>query len=125
MIDLHKFKEKCMEWEKSEMVRLLKGDPGNFYQEADTNGKTEIRNWLTEVLNSTDVNVVFTKADGSLREMKCTLRADQLPPAKPIAETKQRKPQDPETIRVFDLEKSEWRSFRFDRVRQIKLTLTQ
>lgn len=117
------FKEKFMEWEKTEMMRLLKSDPGNFYQAADEAGKIEIRHWVKEALDLHDITVTFTKADGTLRKMKCTLKPDMLPPAKPVTEAKQQKPQDLESIRVFDLDKSEWRSFRFDRLKQIEFTL--
>ena len=54
--------------------------------------------------------------------MKCTLKADQLPPvvikedAKPRKETTSTK-----ALRVFDVEKQEWRSFTIKNVKSIQL----
>jgi hypothetical protein len=36
---------------------------------------------------------------------------------------KPRKAPDPHSIRVFDVEKQEWRSFRFDRLKKVTATL--
>ena len=65
------------------------------------------------------LTVVFEKKDGTLREMKCTLVNKYIPEDK--------KPKgDSSTVnnadvqRVFDVDKMDWRSFRFDSVRQIK-----
>jgi hypothetical protein len=123
-------------WEKQEVVRLLKGAPGTQYQEADDAGKELIREWVKGLLSNSEINVTFTKADGTDREMLCTLDHSRIP-AKPIAPTtstvpidgivreskKPRKEPDPHSIRVFDLEKKEWRSFRFDRLKKVSATL--
>ena len=69
--------------------------------------------------------MIFTKSDGSDREMLCTLNPDHLPPTPTapvdgiVKESKQRKQPDEHSIRVFDLEKKEWRSFRFDRLQKV------
>jgi hypothetical protein len=115
-----------MSWEQQEVFRILKNKPGTTYQEADDVNKTIIRDWVKSLLQVTEVTVEFTKADGTIREMRCTLNPDKLPPAPVtgpvdgiVKESKQRKAPDPESIRVFDLEKNEWRSFRFDRMQKI------
>lgn len=118
-----------MDWSKQEMVRLLKGAPGTQYQEADDTGKTVIRDWIRSLLQKQPITVTFTKADGTDREMLCTLNPEQLPPvAMPIdgivkESKKPRKEPDPHSLRVFDLEKNEWRSFRFDRLKKVTATL--
>lgn len=114
-------------WNQSEVVRLLKGAPGTQYQEADDANKSIIRDWVRSLLQKGAVTVTFIKADGTEREMLCTLDTAQIPeaPAKPmpvdgiVRESRQRKEPDPHSIRVFDLDKQEWRSFRFDRLRKV------
>lgn len=120
-----------MDWEKQEMVRLLKSAPGTQYQEADDTQKTVIRDWVRSLLQKGPITVTFTKADGTDREMLCTLDGNLVPvsvfPAYnadgTIKESKQRKQPDEHSIRVFDLEKKEWRSFRFDRLKKVTATL--
>ena len=123
-------------WEKDEVVRLLRSQPGTQYQEADDQIKEQIREWVRGLLTNSEVTVTFTKADGTDRDMLCTLDHSRIPVsvAKPVSTTapvdgivreskKPRKEPDPHSIRVFDLEKQEWRSFRFDRLRKVTATL--
>ena len=117
-----------MSWEQQEVFRILSNKPGTTYQEADDINKTIIRDWLRTLLQATEVKIEFVKADGTLREMRCTLDHNRIPddkqPGRPsvdglVKESKQRKQPDPHTLKVFDLEKGEWRSFRMDRVQKI------
>jgi len=123
-------------WEKDEVVRLLRGQPGTQYQEADDQVKEQIREWVRGLLQNSEVTVTFTKADGTDRDMLCTLDYSRIPVSvvKPVSSTapvdgivresrKPRKEPDPHSIRVFDLEKQEWRSFRFERLRKVTATL--
>ena len=123
-------------WEQQEIVRLLKGAPGTQYQAADDTGKEQIRAWVKDLLQKSTITVTFVKADGTDREMLCTLNWDNIPVDKAPKETpttpidgimreskKPRKEPDPHSIRVFDLEKQEWRSFRFDRLKKVTATL--
>jgi hypothetical protein len=123
-------------WEKDEVVRLLRGQPGTQYQEADDQVKEQIREWVRGLLQNSEVTVTFTKADGTDRDMLCTLDHSRIPVSvvKPISTTapvdgivreskKSRKEPDPHSIRVFDLEKQEWRSFRFERLRKVTAVL--
>ena len=123
-------------WEKGEIVRLLQGVPGTQYQEADDTGKELIREWIRGLLHTHEITVTFTKADGTDREMLCTLNWDHIPTDKAPKETpttpidgivkeskKPRKLTDPHSLRVFDLEKQEWRSFRFDRLKKVTAEL--
>jgi len=119
-------------WEKEETIRLLKGVPGTQYQEANDAGKEQIREWVKGLLVNSEITVTFTKADGTDREMLCTLDRNRIP-AKPemlttstapvdgiVRESKKpRKEPDPHSVRVYDLEKQEWRSFRFDRLQKV------
>ena len=120
-----------MTWEQQEIVRLLKGSPGTQYQEADDVNKVIIRDWVRSLLQKGPITVTFTKADGTDRKMLCTLDHSRIPeaPAKPlpvdgiVKESKQRKQPDEHSIRVFDLDKKEWRSFRFDRLKKVTAEL--
>ena len=119
-----------MSWEQQEIVRLLKSAPGTQYQEADDANKAIIRDWVKSLLQKGSITVTFIKADGTDREMLCTLNPEQLPPVSmPIdgivkESKKPRKEPDPHSIRVFDLEKKEWRSFRFDRLKKVTAELS-
>ena len=64
--------------------------------------------------------VNFTKMDGTLRGMRCTLRSDMLPAQTDLEEHTQRK-QTTESIAVWDLEVKGWRSFRNDSVIDFKV----
>lgn len=115
-----------MSWEQQEVVRLLKNTPGTQYQEADDANKAIIRDWVRSLLQKGPATVTFTKADGTDREMLCTLSLEQLPPppnmpamVDTVMESQGRKKPDEHSIRVFDLDKQEWRSFRFERLRKI------
>jgi hypothetical protein len=123
-------------WEKDEVVRLLRSQPGTQYQEADDQVKEQIRSWVRGLLTNSEVTVTFTKADGTDRDMLCTLDHSRIPVsvAKPISTTapvdgivresrKPKKEPDPHSIRVFDLQKQEWRSFRFERLKKVTATL--
>jgi hypothetical protein len=81
----------------------------------------EGREWLRGLLRSEKVTVLFTKKDGSERKLICTLKEDKIPNEK--APKNIGKAKSDEAIAVFDLEKSDWRSFRFDSVKKIEFTL--
>jgi hypothetical protein len=82
------------------------------------------RDQVLDLLRSTVLTVNFTKADGSPRDMKCTLLEEHIP-----ADQKPKSPgngepfvptQWPEdVVRVFDLEKTAWRSFRLDSINSV------
>ena len=119
-------------WEKDEVVRLLRSQPGTQYQEADDFVKEQIREWVRGLLQNSEVTVTFTKADGTDRDMLCTLDGSRIPvsPVKPVPvdgivreSKKPKKAPDPHSIRVFDLEKQEWRSFRFERLKKVTAVL--
>ena len=132
--------EQTLTWEQQEVFRLLKAQPGTAYQESDETGRHIFRDWMRSLLNVSEVTVTFVKADGTDREMLCTLDSSRIPVsvAKPIVLTtstapvdgivkesrKPRKEPDPHSLRVFDLEKQEWRSFRFDRLKKVTAELS-
>lgn len=87
------------------------------------------KNWLLNNLRMSQMNITFEKVDGSIRQMLCTLNLELLPKVEPVVlvegeELKEVKPRKESTtaFRVFDLEKSEFRSIRWDSMTQINLT---
>lgn len=76
----------------------------------------ELRNKLREH----DCEVTFTKVDGSIRTMPCTLRESVLPARDAAKVTEAREP-NYNTISVWCLDKKEWRSFRVSNVKSVKV----
>jgi len=90
--------------------------------EWETKDKKKLRKWLGEHLAYGPVTVVFEKKDGTLREMRCTLKDVPEYERKTESETPRKK--NDEVMSVFDMDKSEWRSFRIDSIKEIKFDLT-
>jgi len=81
-------------------------------------------NWLTGMLKINEtVTVTFTKKDGTERVMNCTLKPELLPEAKPLAEGKTPRKESTTSIRVYDLEKQEWRSFTTKNVTRVEFSI--
>lgn len=91
------------------------------------------RNSVIETLKSNICVVEFTKLDGSVRSMRCTLMDSLLPPQKDIEEAVQanslhspavpakRTKNAPDNIVAYDLDAQGWRTFNVNRV--IKLSV--
>ena len=83
------------------------------------------KKWLKGCLAFGPVKVTFTKKDGTERVMECTL-APSLVPEEPIvenAEPKREKKVNEDTCPVYDTEAKGWRSFRWDSIKQVTLTI--
>jgi hypothetical protein len=78
--------------------------------------------WLNGMLRAGPATVTFTKSDGTDRVMKCTLEPDKLPKVELKEGAKPRK-ESTTSMRVFDLEKNEWRSFTIKKVKQVNISL--
>jgi len=77
---------------------------------------------LLTMLKEKIVEVTFTKLDGEERVMPCTLIESHLPPAKkedPITQKKVRQISD-KVIVAWAVESKGFRSFRYDRIKNIK-----
>ena len=77
------------------------------------------RDELKQMLQENQCEVTFTKVDGSVRVMPCTLKSDLLP----VIETKTEKAskkENLETLSVWCLDKKEWRSFRVSNVQTVR-----
>jgi hypothetical protein len=75
-------------------------------------------NQLKQSLESGIVTVVFEKADGTLRKMRCTLQADILPP-RVLQEDESSRAENLDRLAVWDIENGGWRSFRMDSIKSI------
>ena len=82
----------------------------------------EGREWLRTLLSEQDLTISFIKKDGTARDMVCTLASDKIPAEQ--APKNSGKAKSDESIAVFDVEKQEWRSFRWDSVTQISFEVS-
>lgn len=84
----------------------------------------EFQSWVKGLLHDDNIRnlcITFTKADGSDREMRCTLVESSIPADKVPKGTGREAPA--ATQRVFDLDKGEWRSFHWDSVKRVEFDI--
>ena len=89
------------------------------------------KNWTYGLLKDTnvkDLRIMFTKKDGTERDMACTLVSSRIPEDKqPKTSVGLEEEANSQTsgsaVRVFDIEKQEWRSFRWDSVKKVSFDL--
>jgi len=80
------------------------------------------RTELVNLLENAVCEVTFTKVDGTVRTMPCTLKKDLLPPAKhedPLSTKKVREINEAVMV-AYCTDKQAWRSFRVDNVISVK-----
>jgi len=139
--------ENPLSWEQQEVFRLLKSQPGTAYQESDETVRHIFRDWVRKLLEVSEITVTFVKADGTVRDMRCTLDRDRIPPQPPKPEKPAKeapvdglrqhgflgedreiealiKPEENHTQKVFDLDAGAWRSFRYDRLKKVTATMS-
>lgn len=94
------------------------------------------KKWLVSHLKFGLVTVSFTKKDGTERTMKCTLNTDLVPPKlseelhytntdNPIdfPKVKKERKVNEEVLPVYDVESKAWKSFRWDSIKTVSITL--
>ena len=82
------------------------------------------KKWLQTMLAEGQVTVTFTKKDGTEREMRCTTSPTLIMFKEPsILETTRTKAPSLEALPVYDLEKNAWKSFRWDSIKKVSITL--
>ena len=69
---------------------------------------------IREAARAGVISVQFTKKDGSLRDMRCSLQEKYLP--KLMDDTEATMKDNPDVLAVWDLDVKGWRSFRIDSV---------
>jgi hypothetical protein len=92
-----------------------------LYKDWSDEEKEVFRKWLISHLKYGPVTIYFTKKDGTERKMDCTLKEENI--VQYEKKTERVKTLNEETCPVFDLEKNEWRSFRYDSITKVEFTL--
>lgn len=72
----------------------------------------KLKDLVYHTLTEEICEVVFVKKDGEIRNMKCTLKKDITP------ETDNSNSRDDHSQVVYDLDKLEWRAFRWDSLKE-------
>jgi hypothetical protein len=101
----------------SEEIKDLVDFNETWYSTADEKERKHFREWLLGVLKMHEhVEVKFAKADGTIREMKCTLKEGIVP----LVEN----PKTSDTLcTVWDTVVGNWRSFKIENIKQINFTI--
>ena len=83
----------------------------------------EFQTWLKGALHDakSSVCVTFTKKDGSSRSMQCTLSEGRIPAEKQPKNQEASSQTSGSAVRVFDTDKQEWRSFRWDSITNVTI----
>jgi hypothetical protein len=84
----------------------------------DSKAAKKGRKWLAGILEQSVVEVTFTKKDGTERVMNCTLLEDYLPET-----TGAGRSAGSDALAVFDIDADGWRSFRWDSIKAVKLSV--
>lgn len=91
----------------------------NYYTLSGEKERRRFREWLTGLMKVQPIYVTFIKSDGSKREMRCSLREEDLVVYEKKTDLVKEKNDD--VCAVWDLDKSAWRSFRYDSIKQIRV----
>jgi len=85
------------------------------------------REEMVSELRSSNCKVTFTKVNGDLRVMECTLNSDSIPPAPTpnIAPQKEKAARTDKVLAVYDVVAEDWRSFRVDNVTEFSTMLPE
>ena len=83
-----------------------------------TNLFESLRADLKKLLHEHIMSILFTKKDGTQRAMLCTLNSDLLPVVDKQEgdEVKKERKESIDSLRVWDIEKKDWRAFRIDSI---------
>lgn len=82
------------------------------------------KSWLKGLLHETELTVTFFKTNGEQRTMRCTLEESKIPADKQPKGTSTKKVSDA-TLSVFDLDVSDWRSFRYESIKEFDYELDE
>jgi hypothetical protein len=118
-----------LSFDQQSMWNRLNGDPGNWYEQNAEPERKEFREFMLGLLLSEKVLVEFTKSDGSVRVMNCTLSesygAKYSQTVNPVPVEKAHKPPkvNNDVCKIWDIDQGAWRSFRWDRLKKIQFVL--
>jgi len=78
-------------------------------------GYIDHKKFIKYMLKSEIMNISFTKKDGTIRHMKCTLCPNLIPQKeKELNEEHKERKQNEDILSVYDIENNDWRSFRWE-----------
>lgn len=89
--------------------------------DANFNERYQSRDWLLSMLHKEVVSVRFVKRDGTERDMNCTLKEGIVVPYE--KKTDKEKVRNEEVLAVWDIDKNEWRSFRWDSILSVTIKI--
>jgi hypothetical protein len=100
-----------------EQVKDLVEFKDTYYATATEEERKVFRNWLLGVLRVHEtVEVTFAKVDGTIREMKCTLKDGVIPAVT--------NPKESDTLcTVWATDVTAWRSFKFENIKRINFSV--
>ena len=75
---------------------------------------------LTETLKQGVYEVTFTKVNGEVRTMPCTLKTELLPARADVTEQRAERKHNDAVVSAYCTDKKEWRSFRVENVTEVK-----
>ena len=81
------------------------------------------RKWLIGLLEERSIEIVFTKKDGTKREMLSTLCESRIPKSEKSSESAGTRKYSEEAQPVYDIEAKGWRSFRWDSLSMIEFSI--
>lgn len=87
------------------------------FEQWDNETQAEFKQRVQTALARGEAEITFIKSDGSRRVLRGTTNLNYVPASQ---QPKGRRPANPEVQPVWDLDKLEWRSFRWDRVADFK-----
>ena len=94
-----------------------------FTESIERNRMKLTKEELIEALKYNVCTVTFTKVNGEVRVMPCTLRADKIASVKPLKEVIITEVAVKPTISVWCTDAGAWRSFRFDSVTKVEINV--
>ena len=97
------------------------------------NGVLPIQFRQKKLLQNEEVTVEFIKSDGTLRTMRCTLDPDRFSAPNTVINvttdglrlprSSRKQPDETGVQTVWDLDTNQWRSFRYDRLKNITVSI--
>ena len=92
-----------------------------MYDTMNVEEKETFKKWFRGLLNDGIVRLTFVKKDGTIREMNASTRSDLVA----VTSGNKDKKESENVIRVTDTDINEWRSVRFDSIKEIHFTIGQ
>lgn len=78
--------------------------------------KIQVRETLKAILSNGESQIVFEKADGTIRSMRCTRDSDSIPSDLVESTVKPARAESIDMLPVYDTEKEQWRGFSFEKL---------